>query len=75
MQENKLFRKNFDRTIKEFEEKYGDLAKFAAKETSNIDLHKLLKKEDFDLPREVQFELAELEAADLYDLNKEQWNS
>ena len=75
MQENKLFRENFDRSIKEFEEKYGDLAKFAAEETSNIDLHKLLKKEDFDLPREVLCELAQLEAADLHDLKKEQWNS
>lgn len=75
MCEKKDFSKNFDLSVKEFEEKYGDLAKIALKETSDIDLHKLLKKDDFNLPEEVRLELQELEMADLCDLKKEKWNN
>ncbi len=74
MKEKNQFRENFDRSIKEFEENGGDLAKFAAEETSEDSLHKLLKKEDFILPEAVLEELSELEAADLIDLEKEIWS-
>ena len=75
MCEKEEFIKNFDLSVKEFEEKYGDLAKIALEETSDIDLHKLLKKGDFHLPKEVLEELKELEVADLTDLKKEKWNN
>lgn len=74
MKEKNQFKENFDRSIKEFEENGGDLAKFAAEETSANSLHKLLKKEDFILPKAVLEELSELERADLIDLKKELWS-
>ncbi len=74
MKEKNQFRKNFDRSIKEFEENGKDLSKFAAEETSEAYLHKLLKEEDFILPEEVMEELSQLEAADLFDLEKEIWS-
>ncbi len=75
MCEKEEFIKNFDLSVKEFEEKHGELAKIALEETSDIDLHKLLKKGDFKLPKDVLKELKELETADLYDLKKEKWKS
>ena len=75
MCEKESYCKNFDLSVKEFEEKYGDLAKIALEETSGIDLHKLLKKGDFSLPEEVREELRELEMADLTDLKKEKWKN
>lgn len=67
MSDKEDFCKNFVRAVQEFEEKYGDLTKIAYDATSETNQHKLLKKEDFILPIEVQQELAELEQADLFD--------
>lgn len=67
MSDKEQFCENFVRTVKEFEEKYGDVTNIAYVATSAPIQHKLLKKEDFVLPLPVQRELAELELADLSD--------
>lgn len=67
MSDKEEFCENFVRAVKEFEEKYGDVTKIACDATSEANQHKLLRKEDFILPPEVQQELAGLEQADLFD--------
>ena len=74
MKEKNQFIENFVLSLKEFEENGGNLEKFAAVETMEGVSHKLLKKDDFVLPKEVLEELSELEAADLIDLEKEIWS-
>lgn len=70
MSEKDTFKTKLDKAVKVFEEKHGDLAKFALMETSFDKPHKLLRKRDFLLPREVLDELRQLESADLYDLER-----
>lgn len=70
MSDKNIFKTKLDSAVKEFEEKYGDLAKFAQKETSSLKTHKLLTKGDFFLPKAVADELSQLERADLYDLER-----
>ena len=68
MSDKEKFCKNLIRTVKEFEEKYGDVTNIACDATIKPNQHKLLIKEDFLLPASVRRELAELEMADLIDL-------